>query len=121
VPAVKLASLASITLFGALGVALGGACHKDAPRASAQVTPEYKQDITNLCDVLHLSGADQLPADSRTPTIAMWLGPHITTPAGHEFLVKIQPLEGMTKAAALDDEAKRVGLDGCALADEWRR
>jgi len=111
VPAVKLA-LASLVLVAA--------CHKDAHRATAQVTPEYKQDITNLCDVLHLSGADQLPEGNRTPTIAMWLGPHIKTPAGHDFLVKIQPLEGMAKAAALDDEAKRVGLDSCPLADEWR-
>jgi hypothetical protein len=96
------------------------ACHR-GEQAGAKVTPEYKQDITNLCDVVHLSGADQLPEGSRSPSIAMWLGPHITTQAGHDFLVKIQPLEGMTKAAALDDEAKRVGLAGCALADQWRR
>ena len=96
------------------------ACHK-AEHAKATVTPEYKQDIANLCDVVHLSGADQLPEGNRLPTIAMWLGPHITTQDGHDFLVKIQPLEGMPKAAALDDEAKRVGIDGCPLADEWRR
>lgn len=86
----------------------------------APVTPEYKQDITNLCDVLHLSGADQLPPGDRSPTIAMWLGPHIKTEAGHEFLVAIQPLTGEAKAAALEVEAKRVGLDSCPLAAEWR-
>lgn len=96
------------------------ACHRGDSHAGAKVTPEYKQDITNLCDVLHLSGADQIPEGDRLPTIATWLGPHITTQAGHDFLVRIQPLEGMTKAAALDDEAKRVGLAGCPLADQWR-
>ncbi len=98
------------------------ACHKSksAPVA-ASVTPEYKQDIVNLCDVMQLSGADQLPEGSRSPSIAIWLGPHIKTPAGHDFLVKIQPLEGMDKAAALDAEAARVGIGTCALADEWRR
>jgi hypothetical protein len=98
---------------------LVAACHKS--KSEPTVTPEYKQDITNLCDVVHLSGADQLPEGSRSPSIAIWLGPHITTPAGHAFLVKIQPLEGMEKAAALDAEAKRVGIGTCALADEWRR
>jgi len=88
---------------------------------SAEITAAYKQDIANLCDVVHLSGADQLPEGDRNPTIAMWLGPHITTEPGHQFLVAIQPLVGMPKAAALDTEAKRVGLDGCALADLWRR
>jgi hypothetical protein len=97
------------------------ACHKSKSEpAPATVTPEYKQDITNLCDVLHASGADQLPPDARSPSIAMWLGPHIKTPEGHNFLVKIQPLEGMEKAAVLDAEAKRVGIGTCALADEWR-
>jgi hypothetical protein len=101
---------------------LVAACHKsNSTPAAASVTPEYKQDIVNLCDVMHLSGADQLPEGSRSPSIAMWLGPHIKTPAGHDFLVKIQPLEGMDKAAALDAEAKRVGIGTCALADEWRR
>ena len=98
---------------------LVAACHKS--KSAPAVTPEYKQDIVNLCDVVHLSGADQLPEGSRTPSIAMWLGPHIKTPEGHDFLVKIQPLEGMAKASALDAEAKRVGIGTCALADEWRR
>jgi hypothetical protein len=97
-------------------------CHKSkSASVAAAVTPEYKQDIINLCDVTHLSGADQLPEGSRSPSIAMWLGPHIKTTAGHDFLVKIQPLEGMDKAAALDAEAKHVGIGTCALADEWRR
>jgi hypothetical protein len=86
----------------------------------APLTAEYKQDITNLCEVLKLSGADQLPAGDRAPTIAMWLGPNIHTDAGHEFLIAIQPLTGEPKAAALDFEARRVGLDSCTLAAEWR-
>ena len=87
----------------------------------APLTAEYKQDITNLCEVLKLSGADQLPAGDRAPSIAMWLGPNIHTDAGHEFLIAIQPLTGEPKAAALDYEARRVGLEGCTLAAEWRR
>ena len=86
----------------------------------APVTAEYKQDIANLCDVLHLSGADQLPPGDRSPSIAMWLGPNIKTDAGHQFLVAIQPLTGEPKATALELEARRVGLEGCALAAEWR-
>ena len=99
---------------------LAAAGHRPAPTPAPGVTPEYKQDIANLCDVLRLSGADQLPKDSRLPTIVQWLGPHITTQPGREFLVKIQPLQGTAHADALDAEAKRVGLDGCALSDEWR-
>ena len=83
------------------------------------VSDEYRADITNLCDAVKLSGADQIHDDSRITTIAMWLGPHIKTEAGHEFLVAIQPLAGEPKAVALEHEAKRVGLDSCPLAAEW--
>jgi len=86
----------------------------------AELTDAYRTDITNLCDVVKLSGADQKAPDERWPIIAMWLGPHITTDAGHEFLIAIQPLQGSAKALALETEAKRVGLTKCALADEWR-
>jgi hypothetical protein len=87
----------------------------------AKVTDAYKQDITNLCDAVRRSGADQKPEGERWQHVAMWLGPNIATPEGHEFLVAIQPLTGDPKALALETEAKRVGLTTCALADEWRK
>jgi len=84
------------------------------------ITEAYAQDIANVCDAVQRSGADKLPPGDRAPSIAMWLGPNIQTDAGREFLVAIQPLTGEPKAAALEFEAKRVGLAGCALAAEWR-
>jgi hypothetical protein len=86
----------------------------------AALTDGYKADIATLCDVVHLSEADKKPKDERWPIIAMWLGPHITTTEGHDFLVAIQPLQGEAKALALETEANRVGLTTCALVAEWR-
>jgi hypothetical protein len=91
------------------------ACHGEAP-----ANPEYARDIATLCDVVCLSGADRVPAQARGPMIAMWLGPHLKTEQAHDFLVSIQPLEGEPKARALESEAHRAGLSGCALAAEWR-
>ncbi len=84
------------------------------------VTDGYRNDITSICDVVSLSGADKEAPDARQAIIAMWLGPHITTDEGHKFLIAIQPLQGAAKANALESEARRVGLSGCALASEWR-
>ena len=84
------------------------------------VTDGYRKDVAALCNVMHESGADEQPADARQAIIAMWLGPHITTEEGHQYLIAIQPLHGEAKAAELEGEARRVGLDGCALASEWR-
>lgn len=86
----------------------------------AAVTEAYRADITNLCDAVQASGATDKPTDERWQVIAMWLGPHIKTDEGREFLVAIQPLRGPAKVLALETEAKRVGLATCALADEWR-
>lgn len=84
------------------------------------VTDDYRKDIDSLCNVIHLSGADQQPEDARQAIIAMWLGPHITTEDGHKYLVAIAPLRGEAKANELEAEARRVGLGGCPLAAEWR-
>ena len=92
-----------------------------APPPQARVTEAYRTDIATLCDVAKLSGADQAPASDRIPLAAMWLGSHIVTSEAHDYLVAIQPLEGERKAKALEDEAHRVGLPGCALAAEWRK
>jgi hypothetical protein len=85
------------------------------------ITEPYRADITNLCDSIHLSGAEEHPKDERWQVVAMWLGPHITTQEGHDFLIAIQPLQGEAKAMALETEAKRVGIAKCELANQWRQ
>lgn len=109
----------------ALAFALAACQHGEAgsppPADQPAVTDAYRADIAALCDVVHRSGADQVSDPERPQVTAMWLSQNITTEDAHKFLARIQPLEGEPKARALDDEAHRVGLPGCALADEWRR
>ena len=98
-----------------------------APAPAAAAAPaalpsskEYAGDIEKLCDVVRLSGAEaESPADRRLP-VANWLAANLTTTESRQFLAQIQPLGGAQKADALDAEARRVGLPGCALAAEWR-
>jgi hypothetical protein len=101
------------------GVAIVAGCQRSTGTA-APVEGLYRADIARLCDVLVQSGADRLPAGERLLAIVQWLPAHLETQEAHEFLARIQPLEGEAKAGALDAEARRVGLPGCALAVEWR-
>lgn len=96
---------------------------KGAPTQSVVAAPagsDYANDIAALCESVTRSGADKVDEDARSLTIANWLGANLKSPESRQFLVKIQPLVGEAKATALDNEAKRVGLSGCALAAEWR-
>jgi hypothetical protein len=90
----------------------------DLPHTRADAP--YRSDIEKLCDVVARSGADQVPEGERQLPIANWLAANLETPESRKFLVHIQPLVGEPKAAALEAEARRVGLPGCALAAEWR-
>ena len=90
-----------------------------APGSAAPGSP-YAKDIEALCESMTRSGANAIEPEARTLTIANWLAANLTTPESRKFLVQIQPLVGEAKAAALEGEAKRVGLSGCALAAEWR-
>ena len=80
----------------------------------------YAADIARICDVVRLADADKDPG-ARQLTIAMWLGANLQTAEARQFLVKIQPYQPGPKADALVAEAKRNGLDDCALAAEWRK
>lgn len=101
-----------------LGLVAG--CGRDAGTAAPQVSAAYRADIENLCDVIARSGAEQLAETERTLTTANWLAAHLQTQEARDYLVRIQPLVGDAKAAALEAEAKRAGLPHCALADTWR-
>jgi hypothetical protein len=103
-----------------LGLGLGAGCRRDSGSTAAPAAEPYRSDIENLCDAVSRSGADQRPDGDRTLLIAQWLGAHIQTQDAREYLARIQPLVGEAKAAALEAEARRVGLTGCALASEWR-
>jgi hypothetical protein len=84
----------------------------------APPSSDYAADISALCDCVKRSGA--AADDSRALTIANWLAANLKTPESRKFLVQIQPLASEPKATALEAEARRVGLPGCALAAEWR-
>jgi hypothetical protein len=81
----------------------------------------YTEDVASICDVIKRSSAEGMAnADIRYVT-AKWFAANLRTEQAHEFLVRIQPLDGAAKADALDAEAHRVGLGSCALAGEWRK
>lgn len=110
--------------FVCLVAVLAAACQRGetssepAPRPVAPPNGEYAADIAALCDCVKRSGAAD--DDSRALTIANWLAANLKTPESRKFLVQIQPLAPEPKATALEAEARRVGLSGCALAAEWR-
>ncbi|HEX4417496.1 MAG TPA: hypothetical protein VH165_06325 [Kofleriaceae bacterium] len=105
-------------LVACLRIATG--CHRSSDGPTAAPPDPYRSDMENLCDAVNRSGAAQMPASDRPLAIASWLGSHLQTEDAHQYLVKIQPLQGEAKAAALEAEARRIGLPGCALAAEWR-
>jgi hypothetical protein len=105
-------------LLACIGIAAG--CQRGAGSTAPPVSEPYRSDIENVCNAVVRAGADQLPAGDRALAIATWLAAHLQTQEAHEYLIKIQPLGGEPKAAALEAEARRVGLPGCALAAEWR-
>ena len=116
---------AALLLFATLvlGACQRGETDSGAPAKSviaAAPGSDYAKDIAALCDSVTRSGADKVDEDARMLTIANWLGANLKSAESRQFLVQIQPLVGEPKATALDNEAKRVGLSGCALAAEWR-
>jgi hypothetical protein len=86
--------------------------------AAPKDSKDYTADISKICDVVALSGAE--PGTDRRYQTATWLGANLTTVEARRFLAGIQPLAGARKADALEAEARRVGLPACALAAEWR-
>ena len=106
-------------------VLLLAACQSDEKAAKQAETvargdKAYAEDIQKLCDSMALSGADKMEKLERVGPHSKWLGENLKTREAQQFLVSTQPLKGEAKAAALEAEAKRVGLPGCALAAEFR-
>jgi hypothetical protein len=123
-----LASADARFRFTSLCLVIVFACRGDNPPQPAAEPPPtgagsatvYASDIEKLCDVVVRAGVADVDPNDRTYLVATWLASNLQTQEARKFLARIQPLEGEAKATALETEAKRVGLTGCALAAEWR-
>jgi hypothetical protein len=115
----RVQSAPAMLRIASLLVCIAG-CQREAGGTAPPVSEPYRMDIATLCDVVSRAGADQVPPAERTLLIATWLSGNLKTAEAHDYLVKIGPLVGDAKAAALEAEAARVGLPRCALAAEWR-
>lgn len=83
------------------------------------VDADYAADVARICDVEHLSGAEREESSARSVIAAEWLGRHVKTQAGRDFLASLVPLAPAAKAARLRAEARRAGLDDCRTAAAW--
>ena len=101
--------LAALALFG---------CQKKKG-GEESLDADYAADVARICDVEHLSGAEREESSARSIIAAEWLGRHVKTQAGRDFLASLVPLQPAAKAARLRAEAKRAGLDDCRTAAAW--
>jgi hypothetical protein len=60
------------------GLALVAGCQRSSGTTAA-VSPNYRDDIARLCDVVVQSGADRMPLGERALPIANWLATHLET------------------------------------------
>jgi hypothetical protein len=111
--------LAAGTVLGLSACQSGTTEKQDDKPASA--TASYRADISRLCNVMHLSGADELAPEERVYTTANWLGNNLETQQGRDFLVTFTQAQDKDKPQTLLAEAKRVGVTPCPLADHWQR
>lgn len=109
---------APVLLAAAAALALG--CQKKKG-PSSELDPAYAADVERVCHVERLSGADQDETQARAVIAAEWLGRHVETQAGRDFLASLVPLAPPEKAARLRAEAARAGLEDCPTAAAWEQ
>ncbi len=81
---------------------------------------DYARDLDNICHSEERSGALARAEDERAMTVAQWLGGQIRTDEGRAFLGRFAQTNRNGKSQLLAEEAARLGLPGCPLAERWR-
>lgn len=102
-----------------LAAALVAAVVAPACQKGESAEDHARHDIERICNVERLSGADREESAARSVIAAEWLGRHIETQEGRDFLASLVPLPPAGKAARLREEAARAGLEDCPTAAVW--
>jgi hypothetical protein len=101
---------------------LAGACARPPPQEpEAETGQSFAEALTLICDVDRRAGiADDADPLERIQQREEWLSDQVKNPDAIYFrtLLKVQgPVE---KAAALEEEARKLGILRCALAETVR-
>jgi len=86
---------------------------------AAQGGDPYRRDVDRICNAEAQSGALELEEGARAMHVAQWLGSHIESQDGREFLASLSRADPKGKAMLLQQESQKLGLGDCALAQAW--
>lgn len=96
---------------------LAAACQRGSGQA---VAPDYRADFENICNAEERSGALREDPNSRATHVAMWIGSRLQTDEARRFLAGLGAMPPKAKGDALREEAARIGLSACPLAETWK-
>ena len=103
-------------------VIVAAACYgcggSESPPASAPPSGGYRQAVESMCDVDRraaiVAAEDPLELGQKR---SAWINEHVDDPDGIYFRTMLSVKGPEEQSKMLRDEARKVGLAGCALAD----
>ncbi|KYF69800.1 hypothetical protein BE15_01790 [Sorangium cellulosum] len=99
--------------------ACGPAPEAKTPASGGQTFPEA---VAMMCDVDRLAGLDaEADPISVGQGRSAWLAEHVESPDGIELRTMLSVKGAAEQGGMLRDEARKVGLSRCALADALER
>jgi hypothetical protein len=105
--------------FGSVGLVLCSfACARPPPKEPEYQGQSYREAVLLICKVDELAGLvaadDPLEKSQKRED---WLNEQVKNPDAIYFRTLLKVESADEKAAALRDEAKKAGLEGCPLAE----
>jgi hypothetical protein len=91
---------------------------KEPEPAKPAIDSEYAKDVDRICNAIKYSGAEGIEdTNERVIKMAEWLKKNLKTPEATKLMQSFASMVPEQRETFLRSEAKKAGLDGCALAD----
>lgn len=87
--------------------------------ASLAACGSYKGDLDTICHALERSGAGAGAPAERLSRAGKWLEQNVQSSKGKTFFGNLGMADAPTRARILREEAAKVGITTCPLADAW--
>ena len=84
-----------------------------------KATP-FGRDMDRICNALEQSGASKEPKGAHQLMVAQWISANLESAEGRKFLGGVARLDGAAKGKALEEQAAKLGVAPCPIADAWK-